>query len=58
MSSLFSILFAGLFVSFVIAAIIGHALVIEALVRPFFGKLTAANPRATAHNSPLPHPTY
>ena len=43
MSSLFSIAFTGIFLAFVIAAIVGQALVIEALVRPFFGRLAQAS---------------
>jgi hypothetical protein len=39
MSALFSFAFTGIFVAFVIAAIIGHALLIGALLRPFFARL-------------------
>ena len=38
--TLFSFVFTAIFLAFVIAAILGHALLIEALVRPFFAKLT------------------
>lgn len=34
--TVFSFVFTALFLSFVIAAIVGHALLIEALLRPFF----------------------
>jgi hypothetical protein len=39
MTELFSITFTAIFVAFGVAAIVGHALLAEALVRPFFGKL-------------------
>jgi hypothetical protein len=42
MSALFSIAFTGLFVAFGVAAVIGHILLAEALVRPFFAKLATA----------------
>jgi hypothetical protein len=48
MSSLFSIAFTGIFLAFIVAAIVGHALVIQALVRPFFGKLAPASRPAPA----------
>jgi hypothetical protein len=38
MSSLFSFAFMGIFAAFVLAAIVGHALLIGALLRPFFAK--------------------
>ncbi len=38
MTELFSVTFTGIFVIFGIAALVGHALLAEALVRPFFGK--------------------
>jgi len=38
MSSLFSIAFTGIFIAFIVAAIFGHALLIGALLRPFFGR--------------------
>ena len=37
--TLFSFVFTALFLAFVVAAIVGHALLIEALLRPFFGKV-------------------
>jgi hypothetical protein len=37
--TLFSVVFTALFLSFVVAAIVGHALLIEALLRPFVGKV-------------------
>ena len=36
MSSLFSFAFTAIFLAFVVAAIVGHALLIEALRPPFF----------------------
>ena len=39
MTELFSVTFTAIFVVFGVAAVIGHALLAEALVRPFFGKL-------------------
>ena len=47
MSSLFTIAFTGIFAAFVVAAIVGHVLLIGALVRPFFGKLTFSRPAAS-----------
>ena len=40
MSSLFSVVFTGIFVAFVLAAIVGHALLVGALLRPFFSRLS------------------
>jgi hypothetical protein len=40
--TLFSFVFAAVFLTFIIAALIGHALLIEALVRPFFARLALA----------------
>jgi hypothetical protein len=48
MSSLFSVAFTGIFLAFIIAAIVGHALLIQALVRPFFGRLAPAGRPAPA----------
>ena len=45
MSVVFSMLFGCLFLAFLVAAVIGHALVIEALARPFFGKLRGSRPK-------------
>ena len=42
--TLFSFVFTAIFLAFVIAAILGHVLLIEALVRPFFAR--AGLPRA------------
>lgn len=47
MSMLFSYAFSGIFLAFVVAAIIGHALLIEALVRPFFGRVAVTTPSLT-----------
>lgn len=42
MSSLFAFAFSGIFAAFVIAAVVGHLLLIGALLRPFFGKSNPA----------------
>jgi hypothetical protein len=42
MSTLFSIGFSILFAAYLVAAIVGHALLIGALLRPFFGRLDLA----------------
>jgi hypothetical protein len=39
MTDLFSVTFIGIFVVFGVITLIGHVLLAEALVRPFFGKL-------------------
>jgi hypothetical protein len=41
MTTLFSLTFSAVFMAFVVAAIVGHVLLIEALVRPFFARLAA-----------------
>jgi hypothetical protein len=56
MTTLFSFAFGAIFLGFAIAALIGHALVIEALVRPFFGRIALANRQPLAKNSLLPQP--
>jgi hypothetical protein len=38
MTELFSVTFTAIFVIFGVVAVVGHALLAEALVRPFFGK--------------------
>ena len=58
MTTLFSLSFGAVFVVFVVAAIVGHALVIEALVRPFFEKVAVANSSRQARNSLLPQPSH
>ena len=58
MTTLFSFAFGGIFITFLIAAIIGHVLVIEALVRPFFGSLTLTSGSTVPKNSPLPRPVH
>jgi hypothetical protein len=40
--TLFSFAFIAIFVAFAIAAILGHALLIEALLRPFFARVPLA----------------
>ena len=42
MATLFSIAFAGLFIAFIVAAVLGHILLIEAYVRPFVVGLSNA----------------
>jgi hypothetical protein len=51
MATLFSIAFTGLFIAFIVAAVLGHILLIEAYFRPFAGRLLAA--RATPPLSEL-----
>jgi hypothetical protein len=48
MTELFSITFAAIFVIFGVAALVGHALLAEALVRPFFGKFAVRKQSATS----------
>ena len=47
MSDLFSVTFTAIFVVFGVAAIVGHALLAEALIRPFFGRLAVTKQPAT-----------
>lgn len=42
MTTIFSFVFGVVFLAFIIAAIVGHALLLGAYVRPFFGKLSIA----------------
>jgi len=58
MTTLFSLAFGGIFLAFVTAAIIGHVLVIEALVRPFFGRLALTNSAMLRTNRPLPQTVH
>ena len=51
--TLFSVVFAVLFLSFVVAAIVGHALLIEALLRPFVGKVLVPHISAPSRNRVL-----
>ena len=37
--TLFAFVFTALFLSFVVAAMVGHVLLIEALLRPFFARV-------------------
>jgi len=48
MTELFSVTFTAIFVIFGVVAVVGHALLAEALVRPFFGKLPARKQPATS----------
>lgn len=56
MSMLFSYAFSAIFLAFIVAAIIGHVLLIDALLRPFFGRVALASGSALAKNSLLPQP--
>jgi hypothetical protein len=57
MSALFSIAFAGIFLIFIVAAIVGHILLVDALIRPFFlGGL--ANSPMMVSSSALPRPIH
>jgi hypothetical protein len=56
MTTLFSFAFSAIFLGFIVAAIIGHALLIEAIVRPFFGRITLANRQTLAKSNLLPQP--
>ena len=49
MSTLFSIAFTGIFIAFIAAAILGHALLLGAYVRPFFARFAVMKtaPRLT-----------
>ena len=58
MTTLFSFAFGGIFIAFLIAAIIGHVLLIDALARPFFGRLTLPSGSTVAKNSLLPRPAH
>ncbi len=44
MTTLFSIAFTGIFIAFIVAAVLGHVLLIEAYARPFFARLAVAKP--------------
>jgi hypothetical protein len=48
MTELFSVTFTAIFVIFGVAALVGHVLLAEALVRPFFGRLPARKQPATS----------
>ena len=50
MATLFSVAFTGIFLAFVIAAIFLHVLLIEAYVRPFFGRIAVAKTAPLASN--------
>jgi len=51
MATLFSMAFTGIFLAFIVAAVLGHVLLIEAYVRPFLVRL--ANLRQTPRLSNL-----
>jgi hypothetical protein len=53
MFTLFSILFAAIFTAFVAAAIVGHIMLIDALLRPFFAKLASVQRPAPARYGSL-----
>ena len=48
MTELFSVTFTAIFVIFGVVAVVGHALLAEALVRPFFGKLPVTKQPASS----------
>jgi len=48
MATAFSIGFTGLFIAFAVAAVVGHALLAEALFRPFLGTLNLKPRPATS----------
>ena len=45
MTTLFSIAFTGIFIAFIIAAVVGHVLLIEASTRPFVARFATFKPR-------------
>jgi len=51
--TLFSLVFGAIFLTFILAALVGHALLIEAAVRPFFGRVLLARAPALPRNSVL-----
>ena len=51
MSTLFSFAFGAIFLAFIVAVLVGHVLVIEALVRPFFGRLAVSKRPMSSQNS-------
>ena len=58
MTTLFSFAFNVIFFGFVIAVALGHVLVIEALLRPFFGKRAATDRPVLRQSSLSPHPVH
>ena len=56
MTTLFSVAFTGIFLAFVVAVIVGHALLIGALVRPFFGRVAITSRPELTKSSLLPQP--
>ena len=50
MATLFSIAFTGIFLAFIVAAVLGHVLLIEAYVRPFVGRFAIAKPERRLSN--------
>jgi hypothetical protein len=44
MQALFSIAFTGIFAAFIVAAVVGHVLLLREFVRPFTGKATMPLP--------------
>ena len=51
--TLFSFVFTALFLSFIVAAIVGHVLLIEALLRPFVGRVPLARMSVPSRNRVL-----
>lgn len=56
MTTLFSFAFSGLFLAFIVAAIVGHVLLIDTLLRPFFGGVPLKSRSVPAGGSLLPRP--
>jgi len=46
MTTVFSIAFTGIFIAFIVAAVLGHVLLIEAYFRPFVARIAIARPTA------------
>ncbi len=58
MAALFSVAVNVIFFGFVIAVALGHVLVIEALLRPFFGKRAATDKPVLRQSSLSPRPVH
>ena len=56
MTTLFSFVFSAVFLMFIVAALVGHALLIQALVRPFFGTAALRNRSMPSQSNLLPQP--
>ena len=58
MTTLFSFAFSGLFLAFIVAAVLGHVLLIDALMRPFFGRTALGSQPLATKSSLLSHPAH